>query len=143
MADAFVVDASIVMAWGFKDETDSYPQKVLESFSRYAAVAPSVFPLEVCNVLVVAERKKRLNKTDSSRFLALLHNLPIVVDQEPPERMFAEILSLAREQGISTYDASYLDLAVRMGLPIATLDSALRKAAKRCNVPLFKPDKVT
>lgn len=139
MALGFVVDNSIVMAWCFRDETSPYAQKVLESLAYHEAIAPAVWPLEVCNVLVVAERKKLLHKSDSTQFLSLLHDLPIRVEQESAGRMFTDILTLAREHGITTYDASYLDLAIRLGLSLATLDTALRSAAKRSRVPLFKP----
>ena len=138
MAAEFVIDTSIVMAWCFMDETDPYPQKVLESLTHNQAVAPAVWPLEVCNVLAIAERKKRLHKKDSTHFLAMLNALPIFVEQETPERMFSEILSLAREQCITTYGASYLDLAIRLELPLSTADSGLKKAAGKCRVPLFK-----
>ena len=101
-----------------------------------AAVVPSIWPLEVGNVLLVAERKKRLSQADSIRFIALLTELPITIEQEPPERMLKEILALAREHQLSSYDASYLDLAMRKGLPIATLDNGLIAAAKRSQVPI-------
>jgi predicted nucleic acid-binding protein len=84
----------------------------------------------------VAERKDRLSKAASVRFLALLAQLPIIVEQETPERMLKEIFSLARHYKLSTYDASYLDLAMRKDLPIATLDTNLIAAAKKCQVPL-------
>jgi len=139
MISEFVIDNSIVMAWCFKDETALYPQKVLEALSHCEAVAPSIWPLEVCNVLAIAERKKRLSKSDSTRFLALLNDLPVFVEQETPERIFSTIFSLARERCISTYDASYLDLSIRLGMPLATQDSGLRSAARKCHVPLFEP----
>lgn len=127
------------MAWCFHDETSPYAQKVLEALNRHETVTPAVWPLKACNVLVVAERKKRLHKNASTQFLALLNDLPIRVEQKNSERMFADILALAREHNITTYDASYLDLAIHMGLPLATLDAALRNAAKKSKVPLFKP----
>ena len=97
----------------------------------------TIWPLEVGNVLLVAERKKRLSEADSTRFMALLSELPLLIDQEPPERMLKDILALAREHHISTYDASYLALAMRNGLPLATLDKGLRKAAKRSHVSIL------
>ena len=86
----------------------------------------------------MAERRKQLNKSATIRFLDLLGELPIIVVQEPPERMTKEILALARERQISTYDASYLDLAMRTGLSIATLDSSLKKAAGTGGVLIFE-----
>ncbi|MCG6535438.1 MAG: type II toxin-antitoxin system VapC family toxin, partial [Syntrophales bacterium LBB04] len=93
-------------------------------------------PLEVGNVLLVAERNHRLSEADNARFIALLSELPIQVEQEPPERMIKEILALARKHKLSSYDASYLDLAMRKGLAIATTDKNLIAAAKRSRVPI-------
>ncbi len=73
----------------------------------------------------------------SVRFLSLLYNLPISVDQETPDRMMREIVALARHRQLSTYDASYLDLAMRRNLPLATLDTALRKAAAQSQILIF------
>jgi predicted nucleic acid-binding protein len=139
VAGRFVVDTSIVMAWCFEDEEDAYSGRVLESLADGEAVAPGIWPLEVGNVLLVAERKKRIDRASVVRFLELVGGLPITVEQEMPGRIFGEILTLAREQELSTYDASYLDLAMRSGLSISTLDTSIRKAAKRCAVPLYEP----
>jgi predicted nucleic acid-binding protein len=135
MAD-FVIDNSVVMAWCFADEEDGYADEILASLEFAEAFVPAIWPLEVGNVLVVSERRKRLSQADSVRFLGLINELPIRVVQESSERMTKEILALAREHQLSTYDASYLDLAMRTGLPIATRDSGLIQAAKRCKVPI-------
>ena len=137
MSEHFVIDTSVVMTWCFKDETSKYADAILDSLEVSIAVVPSIWPLEVGNVLLVAERKKRLGEADSTRFIALLAELPIMIEQEPPERMMKEILALAREHKLSTYDASYLDLAMRKGLPIATLNNGLIAAAKRSQVPII------
>ncbi|MGR3179302.1 MAG: type II toxin-antitoxin system VapC family toxin [Candidatus Anammoxibacter sp.] len=137
MENRFVIDNSIVMAWCFKDESSKYVDIILDSLKEYEAMVPAIWPLEVGNVVLVAERSKRLTEADSIRFLNLINELPIIVDQESPDRMLKEIFALARECHISSYDASYLDLAMRNGFPIATQDSGLKKAAKRCDVPLF------
>lgn len=139
MPTGFVVDTSIVMSWCFEHEENSYAEDVLESLEFAQALVPAIWPLEVGNVLLVAERKKRLSQAAVVRFLALLDGLPITVEQETRERMLKEIVSLAREHGLSTYDASYLDLAMRLDLPLATQDTSLAKAAKKCKVPAFEP----
>jgi predicted nucleic acid-binding protein len=139
MTARFVVDNSVVMSWCFEDEGSSYAEAVLESLETGESFVPAIWPLEVGNVLLVAERKKRLSEASVVRFLTLVSSLPITVEQEPPERMLKEIISLAREHGLSTYDASYLDLAMRLGLPIATQDASLMKAAQKCRVPAYKP----
>lgn len=132
-----VIDNSIVMSWCFEDETNRYADDVLDSLDKMTAVVPAIWPLEVGNVLLAAERRKRLTAGDSSRFLALLSELPIVVEQEIPERMIKEIFALARNMNLSSYDASYLDLAVRKELPIASLDKNLIRAAKKIKLPVF------
>ena len=132
----FVIDNSVVMSWCFQDETNKYADTVLEYLEEGSAYVPAIWPLEVSNVLLVAERRKRLSQADSSRFISLLFELPIIVEQESPERMLSEILALARAYKLSSYDASYLDLAMRKGLPIATTDKNIIAAAKKSNVPV-------
>ncbi len=137
MSDPFVVDNSVVMSWCFNDATNQYADAVLESLSDAVAFVPSIWPLEVVNVLLVAERRKRLGAADSIRFITLLSQLPIVVDHERSETIMADLLALARVHNLSSYDAAYLDLSMRKGLPLATLDARLIEAAKRVNVPIF------
>lgn len=137
MSEDFVVDNSVVMSWCFKDEESRYADLVLDHLAHSTAFVPSIWPLEVGNVLLAAERKNRLSEADSLRFITLLSELPIIVEREPPERMVKEILSLARAYRLSSYDASYLDLAMRKGLPIATVDKDLTVAAKRSRVPIL------
>jgi predicted nucleic acid-binding protein len=137
MNGRFVIDNSIVMTWCFIDEINPYADAVLEKLSEAEAVVPTIWPLEVANVLLVAERRKRLREIDSVRFISLLSQLPIHVEQAWPERSMIELLSLGRANDLSSYDASYLDLAMRHGLPIATLDQKLVEAAKRMEVPIL------
>ena len=136
MGKNFVVDNSVVMSWCFKDEDNPYADLVLGRIEEATAYVPSVWPLEVVNVLLAAERKKLISETDSIRFLRLLSQLPILVQHESPERAMKDILNLARAHDLSSYDASYLDLAMKKGLPLATLDKKMRKAAKSMNVEL-------
>jgi predicted nucleic acid-binding protein len=137
MKGRFVLDNSIVMSWCFQDEASKYADAALETLEASEGIVPSIWPLEVANVLLVAERKRRLSRADTARFVTLVRSLPILVEEETPDRILGEILDLARQYGLSSYDASYLDLAIRTNLPIATLDRDLRKAAKRCGVPLW------
>lgn len=132
----FALDCSMTMAWCFEDEATPYSESVLEALADGEAIVPPIWSLEVANVLVVGERKKRLLPAQSLRFVELLQNLPITLDTEA--RPLGEILGLAREQGLSSYDASYLDLAVRTGLPLASLDGGLLEAADRFGVARFK-----
>jgi predicted nucleic acid-binding protein len=137
VVEHFVVDNSVVMSWYFKDETNKYADTVLDKLTGAIAVVPSIWPFEVVNVLIVAERQIRLSESDSIRFLTLLSQLPIVVEYERPE-MMKELLALARAYNLSSYDASYLYLAMRKGLPIATLDNKLIEAARRIEVPILE-----
>jgi predicted nucleic acid-binding protein len=135
--ELFVIDNSVVMAWCFEDEASHRADGILDRLTAGHALVPEIWPLEVANVLLVAERCKRITRADSSRFVALLGGLPIEIMSGPSRLPFDEILPLARETRISSYDASYLALAMRQGLPLATLDASLRRAAKSCKVPLL------
>ena len=139
-AQRFVLDTSVVMAWCFKDERNAYTEAVRDSLETTEAVVPAIWPLEVGNVLLVAERKSRLSHADSVRFVTLINALPIKVEQEPSSRMFEDIMALARDQHLSTYDACYLDLAMRQGLPLASQDKALLHAAKKCKAAVHRPE---
>ena len=138
MSEDFVVDNSVVMAWCFKDETSQYADFVLEKLYEVKTFVPSIWPLEVVNVLLVAERRNRLSQTDSIRFLTLLSQLPIVVEYVPSVIMMKELLLLARANNLSSYDASYLDLAMRKGFPLATLDDNLIRSARSVDVPILE-----
>jgi predicted nucleic acid-binding protein len=138
MNESFVIDNSIVMAWCFRDEVNPYADAVLNNLTEAVALVPSIWPLEVVNVLLVAERRQRLHQTDSVRFLALLAQLPIVVEQSRPEERMGELLALGRAGNLSSYDAAYLELAMRRGVPIATLDQKLIEAANSVAAPLLE-----
>lgn len=132
----FVLDCSVAMAWCFPDEAGPYSEKVLEDLGGSGAVVPSIWPLEVANVLLSAERRTRISKAQSRRFVELLQALPISVDETRVATVWDGVISLARDQDLSAYDAAYLELAMREGVPIATRDKTLLKAARRCGVPV-------
>lgn len=138
MIDGFVIDNSVVMSWCFKDETNRYADAVLDKLSESTAIAPSIWSLEVVNVLLVAERRKRLKQVDSVRFITLLSQLPIVVEDEGSEKMMKDLLALGRTSHLSSYDASYLDLAMRKDCPIATIDKKIMEAAKEVSVTILE-----
>jgi len=137
MTEHFVIDNSVVMSWCFKDETNQYADAILHKLSEAKAVVPSIWPLEVINVLLVAERRKRLSEADSTRFITLLTQLPIIVEPEHSENMMKELLAFASANNLSSYDASYLDLAMKRGYPIATSDNKLIQAARRIEVQIL------
>ncbi|MCX6577323.1 MAG: type II toxin-antitoxin system VapC family toxin [Candidatus Aminicenantes bacterium] len=137
MENSFVIDNSVVMSWCFRDQANPYADSILERLSAAVAYVPSVWSLEVVNVLLSAERKKYIGQADSVRFISLLSQLPIFVEYESPEKAMKDLLGLARAHNLSSYDSSYLDLAMRKGLPLATLDEKLRKAAANTNVSIL------
>jgi len=125
------------MSWCFKDQANDYADSVLGQLTGATAYVPSVWPLEVVNVLLAAERRNYINEADSVRFIHLLSNLPILVQHEGPEKAMKDLLGLARTYELSSYDASYLDLAMKKGLPLATLDRKLREAASAVKLQVF------
>lgn len=136
MTTQFVIDCSVVMTWCFEDEYNPYSFNVLEMLEVSEGLVPHIWQLEVANVLLVAERRSRLTAADSSRFIRLLRTLSIQVDDIPMNNVLDDILSIGRQQGLSSYDAAYLELALRKGLPIATLDERLRQAASALGAEL-------
>lgn len=136
MISQFVIDCSVVMSWCFEDEDSSYSSNILEMLENAECLVPHIWALEVANVLLVAERRNRLTKADSSQFLTYLKTLSIQADETPPYTVLDDILTLGRQCDLSAYDAAYLELAIRKGLPIATLDDRLRSAAKGLGVAL-------
>jgi len=137
-APILVIDASVALAWCFEDETNEFADQVLERLVETAGIVPLIWPLEVGNALIGAERRGRLSQAESERFLELLRSLPIRIEPVSLTYLFGDVIGLAREQNLSTYDAAYLDLAMRSGLPLATLDTALHEAAIRCGVKDFQ-----
>jgi predicted nucleic acid-binding protein len=126
----FVLDASVTLAWCFADEGGDYALGVLDRLRSSEAVAASHWGLELANALLVAERRGRIEPRDVSRLVRFLLALPIAVDPIARRRPVDSIHRLGRSHGLSAYDAAYLELAVRYGIPIATLDSDLRAAAE-------------
>jgi predicted nucleic acid-binding protein len=137
--DAFVLDASVTLAWYFEDEADPYADAVARRFRSMQAIVPSIWPLEVANAMLMGERRKRNAVATQAQWIGCLTALPIAVDDQSPVRVFRDVLALARTQNLSAYDASYLELALRSGLPLATLDDRLRQAATAVGVRRFEP----
>lgn len=138
MSDAFVLDSSVALTWYFPDEQAPETDALLRSLGDGGqAVTCGHWSLEVTNVLLGAERAKKRPQASSAQFLALVEKLPIEVDPETHLRAASTPVALARKHGLTSYDAAYLDLALRRGIPLATLDQQLRKAARAEGVPLL------
>ena len=135
---AIVLDCSVTMAWCFEDQADAYSDRVLDAMARGEALVPCLWPLEVANVLLAAERRGLLKEADSARFLDLLSSLSILVDDSSFDRATGPVLAAAREHGLSSCDAAYLELSMRTGAPLATRDGDLRKACRASGGRLFR-----
>ena len=135
-----VLDNSVSMRWLFEDGSSSdlkYSDSVLDALADDGAIVPVVWALEVINVLVRAERGGQLSTERSDAFLSMLKGLPIETDPESQKSAFADGLAIARRHKLSAYDASYLELAARRKVRLATLDAGLRKAARKAGVEIF------
>ena len=129
-----VIDSSAALSWCFEDEASPASDALFERVRDRGAVVPGLWHLEVANVLLQAERRGRIATGDVATRLELIAELPITTDDETTPRAWREILALARAEGLTTYDAAYLELAIRRGLPLQTRDRALATAAGRCGV---------
>lgn len=110
------------------DESGSYADSVLSSVGTATILVPTHWHLEVTNALLMAERRNRTTEADTMRALALLRRLPIEVDFLASDLSSSQVLSLARSHGLTVYDAAYLEVSIREGLPLATLDAKLAAA---------------
>ena len=125
----FVLDCSITMSWFFEDESDEYSDLIMDKLNIDGAVVPQIWTSEVVNALLVGEKKKRLQRTQSLWILEKLQKLPISVDDFKPNRLMSEILTLSGKHKLSAYDGAYLELALRLNLPLSTRDKALTTSA--------------
>jgi len=133
-----VIGASVALAWCFRDEATPRSFAMLDRVSRESAVVPGHWALELANILANAERKRRIIAADIAEFVALVNRLDIRVDGATAERGLKEILTLARGESLTSYDAAYLDLAMREGLPLATRDRALARVARGVGVAVIR-----
>lgn len=137
MIPGFVLDASVALAWCFADEATPETTSLLDRLEQEVAFVPELWTLELGNILISAERRQRITFARVAEFLMLVNNLNIQIDHETANRGLHEIFSVAYAEKITTYDATYLELAMRLGVPLATKDNQLREAAKRLGVVLL------
>lgn len=135
---AFVLDASVTLGWCFRDEANAYAHRVLRRLQDDSAVVPAIWLLEGANGLLLAERRGRLSVADVVQVRGAIAALPIAWEDLTLEQALGPVLDLARAHQLSAYDAAYLELAMRAGLPLATQDDALRAAAAKVGVPLLE-----
>lgn len=132
-----VLDCSVALSWCFEDEASDATDALLETIRDEGALVPNLWALEFGNVLLQAEKRGRISAADIATRLSLISSLPIVVDPETDRRALREILTLARAEQLTTYDAAYLELAMRKGLPLASKDAALRAACLRVGIDIL------
>lgn len=135
----FVLDCSITASWLFPDEASPQTDALLRRLRDGPALVPGIWYLEVGNVLAQAERRGRNSASLTAACLEMLRRLPIEMDVETNRRALREVLSLARAEQLTTYDAAYLELAMRRGLALATCDKALVRASRRVGVTTLPP----
>ena len=136
----FVLDNSVTMRWFFGDgklQELAYAGKVLDAMKKTSALVPVTWGLEVANVIAKAEAKSLVTEARSGAFLEMLEGVDIEVDPATFAHALSDTLQLARRYKLSAYDASYLELALRLGIPLATLDEDLQKAAKKAGIKKF------
>ena len=131
---SFVLDCSVAMSWVFPDEATEATDQLRESLVDGRAFVPALWPIEVANVLLVATRRQRIDRTEWPRIARNLEALPLVIDPVSTSRIWGEVLDVAHTHQLSAYDAMYLELAIRMQLPLATLDRALAAAGRAAGV---------
>src|ERR1700712_1274356 len=120
-----VIDASVALSWCFEDEATPETDAIAHEIARTGAFVPSLFHLEISNVLLQAERRGRISIADATQRLELISRLPLEVDLQTSSRATDQIMVLARAENLTVYDAAYLELAIRKALTLATKDRQL------------------
>ena len=134
---SFVLDNSVALAWCFEDEQSPPIMALLDRVVETGAMAPLLWPLEALNGLLEAERRRRLDAAKRAEIAGLLRALPITLDDETADTSWEATLRLAERFTLSVYDATYLELAQRRRLPLASMDRALRNAAAALGVEVL------
>jgi predicted nucleic acid-binding protein len=132
-----VLDSAMALAWFLPGEGSAETELVLQQVVTAGARVPGLWPLEVANVLLMAERRQRLTQAQRVRALTALGSLSIAIDTETATHAWTQTISLAAAHGLTVYDAAYLELALRMGLPLATLDEPLARASRASGVAVL------
>ena len=135
----FVLDASMVFPWYMEDEARDATDRVLEHLREGGAVVPAIWPCETVNALAMAARRGRMTEVRRNDIFRLIRQLPIQIDTVGNGLVWTETLTLTDRHRLTVYDATYLELAKRRGLPLATLDDELPRAAATENVPTLPP----
>lgn len=134
----FVLDCSVAISWCLPDETNEYAEAILDLLTSIdrptEAIVPTIWSLELINVFLVSERRQRISKEQVATAVSLINQLPIFIDSETSKESLDSILELGRKYNLAAYDAAYLELAIRLGIPLATNDRQLIEAAQQANI---------
>ncbi len=130
---AFVVDTSVLIAWFIKDHATAYTNRLRERTRREALHAPAVLPLEIVNAVWQLQKRRRLSAHQVDEIIAKATRLKINIHAEPVPMQ--SLLGVSRHHDLAAYDASFIELAQRLGLPLAAKDEVLLAAARRAGVP--------
>jgi len=133
----FVLDSSVALAWLLPDEAGDATDVLANRLEQERAHVPAVWPLEVGNALLMAQRRARISDDELMRFISALSALPIEVDLARDTAGLARVIAIARDLALTAYDAAYVELAGRLALPLATLDAKLRQGCAKLNVPVL------
>lgn len=133
----WVLDASVAISWCFEDERTPHTEGLLDRLRDSPAAVPQIWRLEVANALISAVRHGRITRPQRTQFFEMLDSHFVQTDGQTGDFAFGAILALADQYGLTSYDASYLELALRTGLPLATLDTQLQAAAGNAGVTLL------
>ena len=134
---AFILDCSVALSWYFMDEETEQTHALREQLIEKSIHVPALWPLEITNVVLAALRRKRISNEDLPELLGDLRELPDEIDRETDAMVWDDTFQLARQFNLSVYDATYLELAIRKKLPIATLDKRLAKACNEAELDLL------
>ena len=134
---SFIIDNSVSLAWCFEDEQTPNVMTLLDRVAESGAIAPQLWPIEALNGLLTAERRGRISAPVRHRLAGFLQDLPIRIDDETAAKTWTATTQLAELYGLTAYDATYLELAIRLGRPLATSDRALIAAAEAAGVHLL------
>ena len=137
MLSSIVLDCSVTVSWFMIDETSTISNDILNLISKEKAIVPSIWQLEVGNVLLMCQRNKRITKEQRLNALHILNELPIIIDDLTSKYAWQDTIELAEKYSLSLYDACYLELSLRYSLPLATFDNQLKKAANLASVKLI------
>lgn len=136
MAD-LVLDASAACSLCFEDEAGPAGDRLLDALQGGEIWVPALFSWEVANVLLMAEKRQRLSQADRVEFLQLLESLALQLDPASTAVVWHDVIHLAQQCNLTAYDAAYLELAMRRGLPLASMDRQIVQAARTLGVPLL------